>query len=171
MIAPLRRRHRLMITVLAVGIPVVFLAALGARTPPPTTEELPSTVVDRGRVPGMAADQEISDFFSTTDGAPAVTLRLWASELVIAGLEPEAPLTAPDVLVYWSPSAEGDSTMDALPDDARLLGPLPGHGDRAFPLPTGSAEGALILYSLGWQEVVASRALADAVGATAEGGA
>ena len=151
MIAPLRRRHRLMTAALLVALPMLLVLALGARTPVPTVASLPVALA-AGPDP-RGADVETRDVFGDLD----VTVRSWwtAAGTVIA-ITPAEPLARPGVLVYWTASP----AVDRLPDDAVLLGALADRGRTyAVPNAVASRDGYLVLYSLGHQEVVASGAL------------
>ena len=147
MIAPLRRLHRRVIVVLAVVVPVVVVAALVARRDFPANAETPS---DRrlAILPQGPPATETDTLFT----AEALRARLWReSDGAILALEPLAPLTAPDLLLYGS--ADDTASGDALPADAVLLGAVPGNGVEAYVLPPGSGD-RLVLYSLAWQRVV-----------------
>ncbi len=151
MIAPLRRRHRLWFPILAVVVPILYVLALAARPRPPIAE-LPAALA--GSVDGELV-RETEDLF----GDHPVTTRVrrgdggWQVEL-----EPAAVIVRPEVLVYWSASAAGES----LPAEAFLLGSLAGVRARVFDLPTAALgrDGWLVLYSLGHQEVVGAAELA-----------
>lgn len=149
MIAPLRRRHRQIFTTLAVALPLGLLASLANRAPEPTLEALPSELEAGGPTTGSEPDHESRDTFTQP-----LTLRQWtASDGMIVALEPHAPLTAPDLLLYLAGSDV--EAGGALPADARLLGPVPGHGERRYIVPPGQGGGSqLVLYSLAWQKVV-----------------
>ena len=160
MIRPLRTRHRVMVTVLAVTLPILFVAGLLARKPPAEMEALPEAI----------------PFFSETyprllDEAPnlwgelAILTRLHAdatpaSHLAVE-LHPEAYLKAPDVLVYWHVGAL--SAEDIIPDGAYLLGGLAGTRAQHFALPDTAlhTDGHLILYSLGHQQMIATASLSS----------
>lgn len=151
MIAPLRRRHRVMVTFLLIAVPVGLVLALSARPTLPIMEELPGALA--GGPNARGADVEGYDVF----GEIGVAARGYqtASGAVLE-LEPAEPLARPDVLVYWSAEAAGDR----LPDGALLLGVLSDRA-RTYAVPAAAAgrEGFLVLYSLGHQEVVASGAV------------
>ena len=135
--APLRRRHRATVTLLAVLVPAMVLMALAARTPAPT---------DRANLspPSPAGSQEIETF-------PGFIGRMSVEGGGILTLEGTEELRQPDVLAYFSTSAPGDS----LPVDVHLLGPVAYRQARSFPLPDEAAAGGhLILYSLAHQEVL-----------------
>ena len=153
MIAPLRRRHRRLIAVLAVVVPVLFVVALTGRPTAPVTADLAAEIA---APPAGRVESEQGDLFDYP-----ITTRVRSSE---SGwwveLEPREAIVKPEVLVYWTP--ESSAARDRLPSDAFLLGALAGTRPRAFEVPSralGQA-GRLWLYSLGHQEVVDSAALA-----------
>lgn len=149
MIAPLRRRHRWMITGLACVVPMVVFAALSQR--PGVDLQRPATVPASAPEPGQ--QQVLESLFDD----PSLEGRLWqeAGAAVLQVTASAAP-TRPDPLVYWSPSAPAVT----LPADAVLLGPLPSRGPRLYELPPGADGGSfLILYSLAHQEVVSQTPL------------
>ncbi len=161
MIAPLRRRHRLMTASLAVVVPVLYVVALTAR-PEETTAVLPlalseGSTADSGKA-GGANPGDLDNDFGELFTDPRVVVRsrsdgtTWWLEL-----EPRQPITRPEVLVYWSRSA----ATGRLPEDAYLIGSLAGDRARAFELPQEALgrAGTLVLYSLGHQEIVASTRL------------
>ncbi len=151
MIAPLRRRHRVMVTLLLIAVPVGLVLALAARPPVPVVEGLPAALAAG---PGFGGgDVESYDVF----GELGVAVRSYhAADGAVLELTPAEPLARPDVLVYWS----GETASDRLPDGAVLLGALSDRA-RTYSVPAAAAgrAGHLVLYSLGHQEVVASGAV------------
>ena len=158
MIRPLRTRHRVMVTVLAVALPVLFVAGLLARKPLVGMDATPEALQPFSETYPMLLT-ETPDLW----GEFAIQTRLHAdtapaSRLAVE-LHPEAYLKAPDVLVYWNvdtPLAEG-----AIPDGAYLLGTLAGTQARHFALPDTAlhTDGHLILYSLAHQQTIATARL------------
>jgi hypothetical protein len=136
-----------MIALLAPLLPAVLLIALLGRTPvpasglPPELRDSP----DPALVP-IGAQWLLFE-------APGIRARYLAqredSTPTAIVLTPEAPVTQPDLLLYWV-ETPGDST--ALPADAVLLGPL--KANDALKLPA-SNRGYLILYSLAHRERIA----------------
>lgn len=159
MIRPLRRRHRVTVSVLAVVLPVLFVAGLLTRRPPAVMETLPGALrPDSGtssillaEEPGLWGDAAITTRLYA-DGTPAARLAV--------ALRPDAYLKAPDILVYWHPTRPTD---DAVPDGAYLLGTLAGTHAQRFILPDTAlrADGHLMLYSLGHRQVIATAGLAS----------
>ncbi len=147
MIAPLRKRHRLWITGLALLVPAVCALALWSRPPAPAGSG--------GEVSPVAAPTSASSraIASLPGFRTAVRGGKEAAQLEVEALE---PLRRPDVLLYFSATAPADT----LPADAHLLGSVAHRQTRSFPLPTAAAKGGhLVLYSLAHQDVVASAAL------------
>ena len=160
MIRPLRTRHRVMVTVLAVTLPILFVAGLLARKPPAEMETIPEALRPFSETsPTLLA--ETPDLW----GELAIVTRLHAdadsaSRLAVE-LHPETYLKAPDVLVYWhtdAPPADG-----VIPDGAYLLGSLSGAQARRFALPDTAltTDGHLILFSLAHQQTVATARLSS----------
>jgi hypothetical protein len=150
MILPLRVRHRAMIATLAVVAPAVFVLALGKRSSvrpspaPDLTTWTDSTLVPAGDDWTVLLNPLVQARYLAVEGdsvprAVALIARM--------------PVEAPDVLIYWAPSA-GDSA--ALPPGATLLGPLRNPGLERYRLPfSGPPEGYLLLYSLAHHERLA----------------
>ena len=160
MIRPLRTRHRVMVTVLAVTLPILFVAGLLARKPPAEMEALPKAIQPFSEAyPTLLAEAP------NLWGELAIITRLHAdatpaSHLAVE-LHPEVYLKAPDVLVYWHLGAL--PAEDTIPDEAYLLGALAGTRTRHFALPDTAlhTDGHLILYSLGHQQTIATARLSS----------
>ena len=160
MIRPLRTRHRIMVTALAATLPILFVASLLMRELPPAMETLPEALQPSSTAyPTLLA--EMPDLW----GEPAILTRLHADATPAARLavelHPEAPLKAPDVLVYWQMGTL--PAESAVPEDAYLLGTLAGTQARYFALPDTAlhTDGHLILYSLGHQQTIAMAPLSS----------
>jgi hypothetical protein len=180
MIAAHRRRHRLIFLFVGPALVAFFLAALNSRPSPPTMADLPSlahasAVSSAHRVPGALGEGEV--IYRREDLFPGWPARVIAylgdkqgrEQSREIELKPLRPLAAPDVLLYWAPavadSALGDDAAQSaprLPLDAHLLGRIGGTERRRFVLPdhdVPAESGALILYSLGHQVVIAKASL------------
>ena len=149
-----------MVTVLAVTLPILFVAGLLARQPQARVETIPEAVASISETyPRLLAEEP------NLWGELAIITRLHAngapaSRLAVE-LHPEAYLKTPDVLVYWhtdTPAAEG-----VVPDGAYLLGTLAGTRARRFALPDTAlhTDGHLILYSLAHQQTIATAMLSS----------
>ncbi len=147
MIRPLRKRHARVMRVLAVVLPVGFVAALLAREEPQVSGRLP----DEGPIleAPMRTEQRV---FAGLD----ILTRVGRTEgRTVVELEPREELRVPDLIVYWTSTvAPTDAGDDALPSDAHLLGALGEHA-RRFALPRNASGGSLVLYDMGNSEVVA----------------
>lgn len=144
---------------LAIFLPIGFVAALSARNPVPAPS-IPPVETEAGTqgrtlgalqsMPGQSLAVNIQLFSS---GTPTSQLSL--------SIHPNAPLTAPDILAYWHPTT--NTALDALPQDAFLLGGLNGVQTRRLTLPAQALErdGTLILYSLAQQRVLNAGPLAS----------
>ncbi len=149
MILALRRRHFWWSVVLGVTLPPLYLALV-----PAAQGEHPA---------GAAADRD--SLGRQPVGPTVVLLReplVEAERLASPGETPAAirilsggDPAIPDLLAYWAPTP-GDGS--GLPPDARLLGVLRGSGTRILPVPQPDMMqgGYLVLYSLGWNRLVAS---------------
>lgn len=148
---PLRQRHRVIFTVLACFVPLIFAAGIVSR------QSLP------------AANPSETRFLVEPQYSTLVWERaeLWEKHRILTRLKSNGAglfaidfstteeLLRPDLLLYWS--AANSNALDSLPEDAVLLGSvLPGH-PTALDLPTDirGRDGRLILYSLASQELVA----------------
>ena len=155
MIRPLRRRHRFIVSALAVLLPLAFVFALSARKTSALMRDLPLALSKQASsFPRVLWEKENlwSDLKMSTrvcgDELPPTQLAL--------ELHPFEDLKAPDVLVYWSPQNSGEELNEAY-----LLGALAGRHKRSWPLPQAAlqSEGKIVLYSLGHQQILASAAL------------
>jgi hypothetical protein len=149
-IRPLRQRHRLLLRLLAVVLPVSFGIGLAARRPIPVSRDLPREWAPRssdfGGVVLSRADLWPDRRFLTllrrdSSGALAV-------ELLLDGL------IAPDLLLYWT--GAGDTAPERLPEDARLLGACIDRMPLPIPQAVRGTTGRLVLYSLAEHQVMAA---------------
>ena len=158
MIRPLRTRHRLWVTALAVALPLLFAAGLLARKPPAVMERLPAELQPQTDAFPVVLE-EYADLWSTVD----IHTRLLGdrqppTRLAIA-LSSTAMANAPDALVYWTidPAPTGETPLDG----AYLIGSLFGNSSPYLALPDTAlhVDGHLILYSLAHQETLATASL------------
>lgn len=154
MIRPLRRRHRFMLTALAVIIPTLYVAALAARRPAARMDALPirlnahpGAVESRREQLPLQTATNIQLVLLTTAGQRWIELRVGE------------PLSHPDVLVYWS--ALGATTSETIPEEAVLLGVLSDLRDSSFEIPHDD-RGELLLYSLPHEQIIARASLPEA---------
>ncbi|MCG8460185.1 MAG: hypothetical protein MI919_28205 [Holophagales bacterium] len=162
MIAPLRRRHRRVITLLAVALPVLVVLALGARPEPPVAEPL----LDGPVVPGTPPVASVMLGGDSAESPPIEGMIRRHAEVL--ELELGLPLRHPDVLAYWLEDPTGDSAgagsapaASGIPAEAYLLGPVTARRVNVYRLPeaSGGRAGRLLLYSLGHQLRLAEAAV------------
>jgi len=158
MIHPLRQRHRLNLTILAVVLPLAFALGLLARKASPTMHAAPSALSHEPfALPRMIFEKE--DLWPGIKITTRVYTDAPSGLLFALELQPREDVHAPDILVYWSARTSGNE--QELLKEAHLLGALAGRQKRSWLLP-GTMErvdGKVILYSLGHQAVVASASL------------
>jgi hypothetical protein len=144
MIQPLRTVHRRAFVTLALVLPAILLAGIGARHPGTSltgrSPELPATAYLVRESNGLWTQHSIATKFYGSSDSP--------KDIYIV-LRPMQPLNEPDLLFYWSTNApQGKS----LPSESLLLAPYT--ADEAFPLPLEKVRaGNLILFSLAHQTV------------------
>jgi hypothetical protein len=151
MIRPLRQRHRRMVAVLGVLLPVAFAAGIAARKPAPTIATLPAGLAMTPQH-FEAVEWERADLFTKTP----ITVRLLrekggAGHSAVAFSAPK-DFVKPDLIVYWL--AGSPNITDTVPDNARLLGAFNSSVELPLPPDATSGSGVLVLYSLADQEVV-----------------
>lgn len=145
--------------ILAVVVPLLFVAGLLVREPAPEPN---------ASVPGSAV-QSPEDYPVEIRGAtafaeePGIMYRIVATEAsenqYAVELSSLDPLRLPALLVYWMPDPA--SQAEGPPDESVLLGSWAVTGRGVFDLPDSdhASSGALMLYSLSQQRVLATTPL------------
>ena len=151
MIRPLRQRHRRMVIVLGVFLPVAFAVGIAARKPVPGMTSLPKELVSSLQKFAVT-EWERGDLFTKTP----IQVRLLRESASAAHFAVEfsaaKDFVKPDLIVYWV--AGGPNITDSLPDNARLLGAFNSSEAMSLPPDAASGSGVLVLYSLADQEIV-----------------
>ena len=151
MIRPLRQRHRRMLIVLGVFLPVAFAIGIAARKPVPDMTSLPKELVT-SRQKFAATEWERADLFTK---AP-IQVRLLRESAGAGHFAVEfsaaKDFVKPDLIVYWVTGSQ--NITEKLPENARLLGTF--NASVALSLSPDAAQGSgvLVLYSLADQEIV-----------------
>jgi len=149
MILALRQRHRRMFAVIGCLVPITFVVSIAARKPVPSVTQLPPALTAQEGESG-AMVWERADLFAKV--AVSVRLNRTASGDFTITCAAKGDFAKPDLIVYW---ATGVATnVEALPDSATLLGAF-NAGVLRVPATVAVQEGALILFSLADQEIVA----------------
>jgi len=149
MIQPLRSLHRRTFLTLAIVLPAILLAGLGARRPRPAegTVAMPASAYLTRKADNLWKVHAIrSDFYGDREHPQQTRLLL----------TPAQDFGEPDLLLYWSNS---EPQENALPPDARLLGPFTPHAPFALPQSDHAPNGHLVLYSLAHRTIVDSATL------------
>jgi len=151
MIRPLRQRHRLMIIVLGVFLPVAFAVGIAARKPVPGMTSLPKELVASPQTFAVT-EWERADLFAKTPIQVWLLRESAGTGRFAVELSGAKDFVKPDLIVYWV--AGNPNLTDTLPDNARLLGAF--NSSVALPLSPDIAPGSgvLVLYSLADQEIV-----------------
>lgn len=152
----LRQTHRWTLTILAIALPWLFVAALHARRPIPPNNSLPELVSAMHRVFVLESEFDVN--------RAAIHIRLLREESSnTQWLEVQATqeLTKPDVVAYWS--ANKPDNIESL-NSAILIGPLSHSHPTRLPLSNSSSTkmpmtGWLTLYSVAHKELITSMAL------------
>lgn len=149
MIQPLRSLHRYTFRMLAIALPAILLTGLGARHPRQVASavEMPASAYLVREADDLWRAHAIrSEFYGDREHPQQTDLRL----------APVQDLGEPDLLLYWSNS---EPKGNALPPDARLMGPLAPNTLFALPQNGQALKGHLVLYSLAHQTVIDSATL------------
>lgn len=158
MIQHLRQRHRNLIVILAVILPVSFLAGLATRSSAPQRQDIPPFLINE-----LPAFPRVLFENGNLWGGHNILTRVCADDMppqrLIVELQPQDELVKPDILVYWHEPATDSGNQ--LPENAYLLGALTGKQLRRFALPEAArmVEGKLVLFSLAHQQIVATALL------------
>lgn len=151
MIRPLRQRHRRMVIVLGILLPVAFAVGIAARKPVPGMISLPKELVASPRTFAVT-EWERADLFTKTPMQVRLLRESAGTGRFAVEFSAAKDFVKPDLIVYWV--AGNPNLTDTLPDSARLLGAF--NSSVALPLSpdAGSSSGVLVLYSLADQEIV-----------------
>ena len=151
MICLLRQRHRRMVIVFGVLLPVAFAVGIAARKPVPGMTSLPKELVASPQQFAVT-EWERADLFTKTP----IQVRLLRESAGTGRFEVEfsaaKDFVKPDLIVYWV--AGSPKITDTLPDNARLLGAFNSSVALSLSPDAGAGSGVLVLYSLADQEVV-----------------
>ena len=158
MIGARRRSHAIAFSVLAILLPLCFVAGLWGRPVyPPLSSSASELLAQAGFSIGerSAEDRwESTERVDVGDYQFELAKRVTGAGAVQVAIAPLEVILQPDVLVYWDKS--GTSPED-VGDRTVLLGALSGTARKQFTLPLGEQPpGFLTIYSRGQSTVLAS---------------
>jgi hypothetical protein len=148
-----RQRHRAVWSLLAIVLPLLYVATLRARPPRPSPGDVPVATRGHGSPPANAARGAWHEADGTRARRISGPTEAWLEiELRGAG-------RPPDLLAYWIEGPvdrrAGADELTASLAEAWLLGEAPGDDLRHYRLPS-AGEGTLLLYSLAHREIRAA---------------
>ena len=151
MIRPLRQRHRRMVIMLGVFLPVAFVVGIAARKSVPSMTSLPTELVASPQKFAVI-EWERADLFTRTPIQVRLLRESAGAGRFAVEFSAAKDFVKPDLIVYWI--AGSPNITDTLPDNAWLLGAF--YSSVALPLPpnSGPGNGVFVLYSLADQEIV-----------------
>lgn len=150
MIHPLRQRHRRVVIVLGIFLPIAFVAGVAARKPAPTVAELPAALTATSQQ-FEAIEWKRTDLFAKTPIEVYLLREQKSSGRFGIEFSAAKDFVEPDLIVYW---VTGNPNMtDTLPDNAILLGSF---SSATLPLPDELAKsnGEFVLFSLADNQIV-----------------
>jgi hypothetical protein len=151
MIRSLRQRHRQVVAVLGVMLPIAFAAGLAARKPAPKMASWPNGFSAK-TIPFQNQEWRRTDLFTKSPVQVRLLRQHPDSGAFAIAFTTSADFLKPDLLVYWA--AGTPAISDAVPNDSVLLGQFSTNADLPLPANTTATSGVLILYSLGDHAVV-----------------
>ena len=151
MIRPLRQRHRRMVIVLGVLLPVAFAVGIAARKPVPGMTSLPKELITSPRTFAVT-EWERTDLFTKTPIQVRLLRESAGAGRFAVELSAMKDFVKPDLIVYWVTGSP--NVTDTLPDNARLLGVFNSSVALSLPPDAVSGSGVILLFSLADQEVV-----------------
>jgi len=151
MIRPLRQRHRRMVIVLGVFLPIPFLIGIAARKSVPGVTSLPQELVASPQKFAVT-EWERADLFTKTPIQVRLLRESAGAGHFAVEFSAARDFVKPDLIVYWV--AGSPNVTDTLPDNARLLGVFNSSVALSLPPDAGPDSGVLVLYSLADQEIV-----------------
>jgi hypothetical protein len=151
MIRSLRQRHRQIVAVLGIMLPIAFAAGLAARKPISVMNSI-SDLSGAKTIPFQNQEWRRADLFSNSPVQVHLLRERAGSGAFAIAFTTITDFLKPDLLVYWANGTLAIS--NALPDDSTLLGEFSTNDDLPLPAIANATNGVLILYSLGDHAIV-----------------
>lgn len=150
MIRPLRKRHRHMVVVIGVFLPVAFAVGIAVRKPVPVVNSLPPELAPVASHFELPAWQR-ADLFAKSPVTVYLMREHGGAERWAIGFSAAKDFVKPDLIVYWV--VENQTIKDTLPDNAILLGSF-SSTPLALPDEAAQSTSRLVLFSLADNEIV-----------------
>jgi hypothetical protein len=150
MTRPLRQRHRRIVIVLGIFLPVAFAIGIAARRPIPLANELSPSLAIATQPFGKIAWQR-TDLFAKAEIQVRLSREHSGAGKFAVSFSAAKDFVKPDLLVYWS--ARNTSGTNTLPENAILLGAF-ASPQLSLPESAEKSDGTLILFSLADNEIV-----------------
>jgi hypothetical protein len=150
MIHPLRQRHRRIVLVLGVFLPIAFVMGVAARKPAPTVAKLPTALTATSQQ-FDAVEWKRADLFAKTPIEVYLLRKQKSSGRFGIEFSAAKEFVKPDLIVYWV--AGNPDMTDTLPDNAILLGSF---NSATLPLPdeVAKSNGEFVLFSLANNQIM-----------------
>jgi len=150
MIHSLRQRHRRIVLVLGVFLPIAFVMGVAARKPAPTVAKLPAALTATSQQ-FEAVEWKRADLFAKTPIEVHLLREQKSSGRFGIKFSAAQDFVKPDLIVYWV--AGNPDMTDTLPDNAILLGSF---SSATLPLPdeVAKSNGEFVLFSLADNQIV-----------------
>lgn len=150
MIRPLRQRHRRVLLVLGVFLPIAFVVGVAARKPLPEVHSLPREIAPASASFASEAWRR-ADLFPKSPVQVRLMREQSGTEEFAVALSATRDFVKPDLLVYW---VAGNSRItDSLPSGPILLGAF-ASPQLSLPSAATQSAGVLVLFSLADSEIV-----------------
>src|SRR6266566_8126153 len=151
MIRPLRQRHRRMVIVLGVFLPVTFAVGIAARKPLPSVASLPAGLFASPQTFAVT-EWERADLFTKTPIQVRLLRESAGAGHFAVEFSAAKDFVKPDLIVYWVTCSQ--NITDTLPENAWLLGTFNSSVALSLSPDAEPGSGVLVLYSLADQEIV-----------------
>jgi len=139
-----------MFAVIAILLPVAFVAGVAARRPIPTTT--PPVALLSPRQTFSQSGWNRSDLFTNVAVQVQMLHDAVNTNRIALQISPPKDFVKADLLVYWLPAES--ILKDNIPDDAILLGAFVSGQPLPMPLTVAQKSGRLILYGLADHEIL-----------------
>lgn len=158
MIIDRRKTHFFSFITLAFLLPIIFLIGVIFNPQYPILSNSETQIFSTSRIfiNNNQASQKLINSTKIVDGKLKFNLKTWQeNDSIYLEIQPLVDIKIPEPLIYWQ---EGDNKPNEITENMTLLGSLSGKSKQIFKLPSIvlNQKGQLILYSQGYQEIIAT---------------